>query len=220
MEYKKLLRESGIVYRSTALSFIKSVWWLVVILNILPYSYEYFGAIEAGWLELFLDGLRGLDYSLLAMFGFVVLLKSKNINVELTSGKVFTYLFAMLFIGLASLLGYMLLLIPGLIILSVSAFTALFILHEDQGPIEAMASSTSLLGANWVKFTLLFSALWGISALLEWLCLLVISNDILSVIGMLLTGVLFDYFILCVIFNAYFALQEEITNTEEIDIKV
>ena len=220
MEYKKLLRESGIVYRSTILPYIKSVWWLVVILNILPYSYDYFGAIEASWLELFLDGLRELNYSLLAMFGFVALLKSKDINVELTSGKVVTYLFAMLFIGLASLLGYMLLLIPGLIILSVSAFTALFIIYKDQGPIEAMASSTSHLGESWARFTLLFSALWGVSALLEWFCLLVISNDTLSVIGMLLTGVLFDYFILCVVFNAYFALQKEITNTEEIDIKV
>ena len=218
MEYKKLLRERGVVYRSTILPYIKSVWWLVVILNILPYSYEYFGAKEEGWLDFFLDGLRELSVSLLAMFGFLILLKSKNIKVELTSGKVFSYLFAMLFIGLASLLGYMLLLIPGLIILSVSAFTALFILYKDQGPIEAMASSTSHLGENWMKFTLLFSALWGISALLEWISLIVISNDTLSVIGILLTGVLFNYFIFCVVFNAYFTLPEEVVNSGEVDV--
>ncbi len=58
------------------------------------------------------------------------------------------------------MLGMMFFIIPGIIIMAASFFAPIYILQEGQGPIEAVASSASLLQGKVFHVTLLLSGVW------------------------------------------------------------
>jgi len=102
---------------------------------------------------------------MIAFTGLRALFKQRSTNIKVSTGKVLIYIFASIYIGVATMLGLMLFIIPGLIIMAASFFVPIFVLKDGQGPIEAVASSASLLRGNIFKVTLFLCILWlGIMA--------------------------------------------------------
>lgn len=98
--------------------------------------------------------------AMITFAGLQVLFKSRGTEVEVTSGKIITYIIAVTYIGIATILGMMFFIIPGLIIMSASFFVPIYILRDHQGPIEAVASSASLLQGKMLHVTLLLCGMW------------------------------------------------------------
>ena len=96
-------------------------------------------------------------------------------------------------LGVLLLLGFMLFVIPGLIVAFIFSFTFIVIMLEKRGPVDAMKRSVQIVRANASYTFKLFAAIIGIGFFLM-LVTVVLSK--LSLIGLLasmaLTGSLWD----------------------------
>lgn len=79
-------------------------------------------------------------------------------------GRLFVIWFSTLYISLAAMLGMLLFIIPGVLILAVSFFYAIYIVEFNQGPIEALVSSVEVAKESWFRLTVMvaiITAVWG-----------------------------------------------------------
>ncbi|MCV6623231.1 MAG: hypothetical protein OIF51_15930 [Cellvibrionaceae bacterium] len=82
--------------------------------------------------------------AMIVFAGLQVLFRSRGCSVEMTTGKLIIYGVAATFTGIATVLGMMLFVIPGIVVMAASFFMPVYILKENQGPIEAIASGVIL----------------------------------------------------------------------------
>lgn len=136
-----------------------------------------FGEVFNGFLVFIIAVAEMVLQAMVAFAGLQALFKSRSEGVEVTSGKVFVYVIAASYIGVAIMFGMMFFVIPGIIIMAASFFAPIYILKENQGPVEAVASSASLLQGKVFHVTLLICGLW--------LAILAIEYVINLVLGML-----------------------------------
>lgn len=106
--------------------------------------------------------------AMVVFVGLQVLFKSRGEKVEVTAGKIIIYIIAASYIGIATMLGMIFFLIPGIIIMAASFFAPIYILQEGQGPIEAVASSASLLQGRIFHVTLLLCSIWLVIYAIEY----------------------------------------------------
>jgi hypothetical protein len=134
------------------LPWILSVIVLRGIASTLSDSISYFIFFLISVVELILQAM-------IAFAGLQVLFKNRGAKVEVTSGKIITYIIAVTYIEIATMLG-MFFIILGFIIMAASFFAPIYIFKEHQGPIEAVASSASLLQGKVLHVTLLLCGVW------------------------------------------------------------
>ncbi len=116
--------------------------------------------VYSGYGLVFLTTLIGLILnSLITLVGLKYYLKQKSIAVELTKSKVFTYCFATLYISVASSLGYLFFVVPGILILCISFLYPIFIIKDGQGPIQAIGSSIELVKGHFKLILLVYLGL-------------------------------------------------------------
>jgi len=208
MILKNLIKKSWVDFKDTLPSFLKTVWWLLLILIAIPHVSSYFEVDESSWLDLFLSFGEGIVIMFLSIYSFVCLFQSRNIEISLSGGKIFIFWFASAFISIASSIATLFLVIPGLMILALSIFVPIFILFKNQGPIEAIASSSFNMEDQFIKLTAVFTLLWGIPMIIEYGLVYLSLNILLYEITSVSFAALFGYFIYSVAFNAYFELDK------------
>jgi len=113
-----------------------------------------------GFIFFLIPVIKLILQAMIAFAGLQVLFKNRGAGVEVTSGKILIYIVAAIYIGVATMLGMMFFIIPGLIIMAASFFAPIFILKNGEGPIEAVASSASLLQGRVVHVTFLLCGVW------------------------------------------------------------
>jgi hypothetical protein len=101
--------------------------------------------------------------------GFRYFLNQGESRVQIIRKKIINYCLATIYVGVAIIIGMMLLVIPGLIITALVSFFPLFILCENLGPIEAVSKSVSLMRNCWFKITIFILGLYFLGALLNFL---------------------------------------------------
>ncbi len=106
--------------------------------------------------------------SMITLAGVKYLYSQRGIEIDISSNKIFIYLFASMYIGVASTLGFFFFVIPGIIVLAVTFLMPIYILKESQGPIEAVASSASLMKECYMQVTLFLFCIWVIVAVVEY----------------------------------------------------
>lgn len=99
--------------------------------------------------------------SMVVLAGIKYLYSEREINIEISSTKVMVYLLAAMYVGIASTLGFFFFVIPGVIIMAVTFLMPIYILKDSQGPIEAVASSASIMKECFVQVTLFLLAIWA-----------------------------------------------------------
>lgn len=103
--------------------------------------------------------------ALISLAALKFLYSLDNIDLEIDGKKVFFYIVAMLYIGVAVGIGTLFFLVPGIIIMVATFLVPVFILKASQGPIESVASSAALIKADlWlITFFLgtFFLAIYG-----------------------------------------------------------
>lgn len=207
MNIKNLLKKSWVDFKETLVAFLKMAWWPILILVSIPNIRSYLEIDESTWTSVFLDFGETIATVFLTLYSFISLFKSRKIEITISGGKIFVFWFASIFIAFASSIATLFLVIPGLIILALSIFVPIFILYKNEGPIEAIASSSSHMQDQLLKLTCVFTALWAMPAVFEYgllyLPLGLVSFTIVSV----LASWIFGYFIYSVAFNAYFELE-------------
>lgn len=119
-----------------------------------------FGENLNGFLVFLLSVVGIVLQAMVAFAGLQVLFKSRSEEVEVTSGKIIIYIITATYIDIATMLGMMFFIIPGIIIMAASFFSPIYILQENQGPIEAVASSASLLQGKVFHVTFLLCSVW------------------------------------------------------------
>lgn len=208
MNIKYLLKSSLIDFKVGLLNFLKLAWWPILILILIPNLAIYIELDESTWTAVFFDFSEALATVFLALYSFSSLFKNRNIKLTLSAGKIFVFWFASLFISFASSIATLFFIIPGLIILALSIFVPIFILYKNEGPIEAIASSSSYMQDQILKLTTIFTLLWGVPMIFEYgLLFLPLNELVFSIVSVLATSV-FGYFIYSVAFNAYFELEK------------
>lgn len=102
--------------------------------------------------------------AMINLAGLAYLYKEDGLDLEITAPKVAVYLFATAYIGAAAILGMMFFVIPGIIIMAVTFMMPIYILKDSQGPIEAVASSASLVKEHVIAITLFLAGIWAVMA--------------------------------------------------------
>jgi hypothetical protein len=207
MKIKDLLKNSWVEFKETFATFLKLAWWPILILVSIPNIRSYLEIDESTWTSVFLDFGETVAAVFLTLYSFISLFKSRKIEISLSGGKIFVFWFASIFIAFASSIATLFLVIPGLIILALSIFVPIFILYKNEGPIEAIASSSSHMQGQLLKLTCVFTVLWAVPVLFDYglfyLSLNLVLFSIVSVVACSIVG----YFIYSVAFNAYFELE-------------
>ena len=139
--------------------FIATVPWMLAVVALGAVSIA-FGENFDGFVVFLIAVTQMVLQTMLTFAGLRVLFKVKNEEVEVTSSKIIIYFIAAIYIGVATMLGMMLFIVPGIIIMAASFFVPIYILQENQGPIEAVASSASLLQGKVLHVTLLLCSIW------------------------------------------------------------
>ena len=98
--------------------------------------------------------------AMIAFTGLQALFRNKGVEIEVTSGKIITLILASIYIGIAVIFGFLFFVLPSLIVMAASFFVPIYILKYGQGPIEAVASSASLLQGKILHVTLLLCCVW------------------------------------------------------------
>jgi hypothetical protein len=207
MDIKDLFKSSWIDFKETVISFLKLAWWPMLILIFIPNLSAYMEVDDSSWTSVFLSFGEMLATVLLALFSFISLFQSRNIEISLSARKIFVFWFASVFITIASSIATLFFLIPGLIILALSIFVPIFILYKNEGPIEAIASSSTHMRGQLLKLTSVFTLLWGIPLVFDYALLYLPLNSFFYVLASVLMSSIFAYFINSVAFNAYFKLD-------------
>ncbi len=208
MILKELFQKSWVDFKGSLPGFLKAAWCPLLILLVIPHINSYLEVDESSWTTIFLNIGESIATMFLAIYSFTCLFKHRNIEIILSGGKVFVFWFASVFISLASSIATLFLVIPGLIILALSVFVPIFILYKNQGPIEAIASSSSHMQDQLIKLTAVFTLLWGVPIIANY-CLAYLSiHASLYVVTSISVTTVIGYFIYSVAFNAYFELEE------------
>lgn len=92
--------------------------------------------------------------TVVVLAAYRILFIREQLSFELNGGRLIVYMLCGIFISVATALGLMLFVVPGVLVLLLSSLAPFFILLRSEGPMEAIASSVSL-----VKGYLLPSAL-------------------------------------------------------------
>ncbi len=98
--------------------------------------------------------------AMIAFAGLQLLFKNRGVYIEVNPKKIIIYIVATTYIGIAAALGMVFFIIPGLIIMAASFFAPIYILKENQGPLEAVASSAALLQGKILHVTILLCGVW------------------------------------------------------------
>lgn len=106
--------------------------------------------------------------SMVILAGLKYLYSEREITLEISSNKIMVYLFAAMYVGIASTLGFFFFVIPGIIIMAVTFLMPIYILKDSQGPIEAVASSASIMKDCFVQVTLFLLGVWVAIAVVEY----------------------------------------------------
>ncbi len=94
---------------------------------------------------------------------FLNSINKEEISLFPSISTAFVLWFSSCYVGIASIIGFMLLFIPGLIIISVSVYYPIFVIKYNQGPIESVASSVDIVKQNFfftISLLSLFLIFW------------------------------------------------------------
>ena len=156
----EVLKESWSEFLAQLKPLLIATWPWILTALVLGTASTMFSDHLNGFVVFLISVLEIVLQAMVAFAGLKVLLKSRGEMVEVTSRKIIIYIIAVVYIGIATMLGMMLLIIPGIIIMAASFFAPVYILQDNQGPIEAVASSASLLQGKVLHVTLLLSGVW------------------------------------------------------------
>jgi uncharacterized membrane protein len=209
MDVKEILKNGLIDLKSASIDLIVDTWWIISLIIFLPFLYLVVDVNDINLLKSFMGICKPMLIVLMAMFAFKAILRVKGIYVEITISKFWIYLFSSLFVGLAITIGYMFFIVPGLIILALSVFVPVFILYKNQGPIESIASSSSYLEGNLLLQTIMFSALWSIPTIVDYVAGYFIENwYIFSVISNI-SFIFMAYYIYSISVGIFLTVEEK-----------
>ncbi|WP_156948466.1 hypothetical protein [Marinobacterium jannaschii] len=151
---------------------IATLPWIVAVVALSAVSTVFSEKLN-GFVEFLLSAVEMILQAMVAFAGLQVLFKSRGEAVEVTSAKIIIYIMAAAYIGIATMLGMMIFIILGVIIMAASFFAPIYILQENQGPIEAVASSASLLQGRVFRVTFLLCGVWLAIYAIEYVLILV-----------------------------------------------
>lgn len=126
---------------------------LTLLSSILPPDTNMVVTFAVGLLDL-------LARALITLSGLKFLYALDDTVLGIDGKKTFFYIIAMLYIGIAVGLGFLFFVIPGIIIMVVTFLAPVFILKDSNGPIEAVASSVSLIKEELLAVTLFLGAIF------------------------------------------------------------
>lgn len=106
--------------------------------------------------------------AMIFLAGLKYLYKQRGVQLALTTSVLINYVISMVVVGFAALCGLLLLVLPGLIVISLSFISPIYLLKEQQGPIEAISSSVSLLKQHLAKVTVLVIGLSIVFGLIDY----------------------------------------------------
>ena len=101
MDAKGILINGWSDLKDAFLDLINATWWIVVLIISLPFLYLMVDENEIRILEIFMKISKPILIALMAMFAFKVLLRRKEIKVEITTSKFLVYMLASFFVGMA-----------------------------------------------------------------------------------------------------------------------
>ena len=156
----KLLKESWIEFleQLKPLIIVTGPWMLAVVgLGAVSVA---LGEKVSGFVLLLFLVIELILQAMIAFAGLQLLFKNRGVYIEVNPKKIIIYIVATIYIGIAAALGMVFFIIPGLIIMAASFFAPIYILKENQGPLEAVASSAALLQGKILHVTILLCGVW------------------------------------------------------------
>lgn len=144
-----------------ASNLIKRVWLPITALYLLTSVAEYLMPIGGDTLEalevmaVIYFVLSSLFYSLVQIFAFKLIFeKVGHEGFRLSATVVIFFIVSNLLVGVATGIGMMLLLFPGIVIGVVSFLNGVVLLVEKRGPVDAIMGSIDLMKPYWLKLSL------------------------------------------------------------------
>jgi len=168
MEFKLLLKESWeeYTYQFSYLLLATAPYIFVSVLVALVSGSGVLSGSAFIWLSLFLTLIL---QAMILLVGLKYLYLKRGIQLSINSRNLINYLVAALVTSVATILGFVLLILPGLVVMSLLMITPIYVLKEGQGPLEAISSSLLALKGIWWQVTILFSLILMVFGLLDYL---------------------------------------------------
>lgn len=92
----------------------------------------------------------------ITLVGLKYFLNKQSVSISITKSNLFTYCFSTAYISIAASIGYLFFIIPGIFISCISFFYPIFIIKDNQGPIQAIESSIDIIRNNLKQMLLLY----------------------------------------------------------------
>lgn len=105
--------------------------------------------------------------ALIVLFGLKVVYEHFSVEVTVSGKKILAYILSVVLIAIAALLGFLLFIVPGILVLTTSWMYPIYLLKEDRGPIDAVACSVAAMKPYMVKITLALVGLWSLLSVCE-----------------------------------------------------
>jgi len=179
LDIKKAAKDGLEIYKEKIRELIKWVLPILVAQDLLTrYYVELTSDFSPSWFFSTIELVASQTLSAAAIFiGISICLSDAAVKFDwskVIGGRLFVMWFATVYLTLAVTLGMAFFIIPGILILVVSFFYAIYIVEFNQGPIEALTSSIDVAKESWLRLTIMVAIMsaiwvgitWGIESLI------------------------------------------------------
>lgn len=156
----------------------------------------------------------------LTFYGLRFIYIKMNVDIELTSRKALIFILSQAYITLVTGLGFFLLFFPGVMITSLTCLAPIYVLKDNQGPIEAIVSSVKAIKPVFIQLSVLFLFLllffMSVVYFGEYLFQVITEPNIVFSVVASLMSIVFMFYSLFFIVNVYQRLQESSSELENL----
>jgi len=153
---KDVIKQTNTLYKENFYKLLSNLIFAVFVYSLIYQMWDHYTTVVED---------HGLAISLianifLAVMEAIITLTATNILLKnspfqsINSKVVFIYLFTFAYISIAVLFGLLVLIIPGLFVLSSSMVVQIYILNNGCNPLQAIDNSIELLRGNLIKITI------------------------------------------------------------------
>lgn len=208
MDIRAILKESWTGYKQHFLKLILITSPYIILAAIIGVITK--GELDTSGKIFYMLGFLVLE-ALITLQGLRYLYKNDGIELEINTKKIILFMFASIYVAVAVMLGLILVIIPGIIVMTVTMLMPLYILKESQGPIEAVSSSVRLIKPFLLRVMFLAFSMWIIllliNAFIEGVLQLLYPEMISGILSSLISYII-GLFYLVVIKNLYEDLKK------------
>ena len=181
LDIARAAKDGGDLYKENISELIKYVLPILIVQQLITDYYHVFIPDDLSfWLVIIIGIVASETLKIFAVYASItIFFSTESLKINSFSWepmKLFLIWFTSIYIDIAMTLGYILLIVPGIIIMGITLFYPIYIVKFNQGPFESVGSSIDVAKKSWLRITALVAILALIWTGVIWLINISINN--------------------------------------------